>query len=138
MTTTAAARTTDETVDAFFAAFGAGDSEALLGQFADTVDFRVSGAPNVPWAGSRSTKAEIAEFFGLFPQLLSGPESFEITTRISQGEDAVVIADCVFEVTATQKKFHNRYALHFTVVEGRIARYHMYEDSYAIHEAFTA
>lgn len=124
-------------MDAFFAAFGAGDSEALLGQFADTVDFRVSGAPNVP-GPLPFHQAEIAEFFGLFPQLLSGPESFEITTRISQGQDAVVIADCVFEVTATQKKFRNRYALHFTVVEGRIARYHMYEDSYAIHEAFAA
>ena len=136
--TTAATRTTDETVDAFFAAFGAGDGQALLDQFADTVDFHVGGSPNVPWAGSRSTKDEIGEFFGLFPQLLSGPESFEITTRVTQGEDAVVIANCVFEVIATKKKFTNRYALHFTVTDGRIVRYHMYEDSYAIHEAFTA
>lgn len=136
--TTAATRTTDETVDAFFAAFGAGDFEALLGQFAGTVDFHVAGSPNVPWAGSRSTKEEIAAFFGLFPQVLSGPESFEITTRVTQGQDAVVIAHCVFQVIATQKKFHNRYALHFTVTDGRIVRYHMYEDSYAIHEAFTA
>jgi ketosteroid isomerase-like protein len=136
--TTAAIRTTDETVDAFFAAFGAGDSEALLDVFADTVDFHVGGSPSVPWAGSRSTKAEIAEFYGLFPQLLSGPESFEITTRVTQDQDAVVIANCVFEVIATKKKFTNRYALHFTVTDGRVVRYHMYEDSYAIHEAFSA
>ncbi|MFJ8859550.1 nuclear transport factor 2 family protein [Streptomyces sp. NPDC102451] len=135
--TTTATRTTGEAVDAFFAAFGAGDSESLLAQFADTVDFHVSGAPNVPWAGSRSDKGEIAEFFGLFPQLLDGPESFEITTRVTEGQDAVVIANCVFEVTATKKRFANRYALHFTVTDGLIVRYHMFEDSYAIHVAFT-
>ncbi|MGW5847844.1 nuclear transport factor 2 family protein [Streptomyces sp. NPDC055254] len=131
-------RSTIETVDAFFGAFGSGDLPGILDLFAEKTDFKVAGAPNVPWAGVRSTKDELAEFFGIFGKVLTAPESFEVTTKISEGNDAVVIANCVFGVLETGKKFTNGYALHFTVVDGEIVRYHMYEDSYAIAEAFTA
>lgn len=130
--------TTIDVVDEFFTNFGAGNMTALLGQFADEVDFRVNGAANVPWAGKRSSRAEIEEFFGIFPQVLTAPEAFEITGKIAQGDDAVVFATCVFGVKATGKKFTNSYALHFTVTDGKISRYHMYEDSHAIAEAFAA
>lgn len=129
---------TKSTVDAFFTNFGNGDLSALLAQFADEVDFRVSGAPQVPWTGERSTKAEIEEFFGVFGKVLTAPESFEITSTVVQDGDAVVLADCVFGVQETGKKFRNRYALHIGVEDGSIVRYHMYEDSYAIAEAFRA
>ncbi|MGW1883996.1 nuclear transport factor 2 family protein [Streptomyces sp. NPDC001970] len=134
---TATTTSTNETVDAFFGNFGEGNIPGVLDLFADKVDFRVLGAQEVPWTGARSTKEEISDFFGSFG-VLTGPEHFEVTNRIVQDEDAVVIANCVFGVQATGKKFHNHYALHFTVSAGKIVRYHMYEDSYAIHEAFTA
>lgn len=129
---------TDTVVDAFFAAFGSGDVDATVALFADEVDFRVSGAPNVPWTGARSAKGELAEFFGTFGQVLTMPESFELTGRVTEGEHAVVTARCVFGVLATGRKFTNHYALHFTVSDGRVSRYHMYEDSHAIAEAFAA
>ncbi|WP_149182789.1 nuclear transport factor 2 family protein [Streptomyces sp. TRM49041] len=128
---------TSETVDAFFGNFGEGNIPGVLDLFADKVDFRVTGSPLVPWTGARSSKEEISQFFASFG-VLTGPEHFELSHKIVQGEDAVVIANCVFGVEATSKKFHNHYALHFTVTDGKIVRYHMYEDSYAIHEAFTA
>ncbi|AVH21580.1 nuclear transport factor 2 family protein [Nocardia cyriacigeorgica] len=128
---------TIEVVDEFFTNFGAGDVRALLDQFADEVDFRVNGAAHVPWAGERSSRAEIEEFFSIFPQVLTAPESFDITGKLAQGDDVVVFATCVFGVKATGKKFTNSYALHFTITDGKISRYHMYEDSHAIAEAFT-
>jgi uncharacterized protein len=134
---TATQTATSETVDAFFGNFGEGNVQGVLDLFADKVDFRVHGSQQVPWTGSRSSKEEISDFFGSFG-VLTGPEHFEITNKIVQGEDAVVIANCIFGVQATGKSFHNHYALHFSVADGKIVRYHMYEDSYAIHEAFTA
>ncbi|WP_406262965.1 nuclear transport factor 2 family protein [Streptomyces sp. NBC_00191] len=134
---TATQTATNETVDAFFANFGEGNIPGVLDLFAEKVDFRVTGSPDVPWTGARSTKQEISEFFASFG-VLTGPDHFEVTNRIVQGEDAVVIANCVFGVQATGSKFHNHYALHFGVADGKIVRYHMYEDSYAIHAAFTA
>lgn len=130
--------TTESVVDAFFAYFGAGEGDALLALFADEVDFRVNGAATVPWAGTRSSRSEIGEFFALFPEVLTAPEAFELTGRIVQDADAAVFARCVFGVQATGKKFENAYALHFTVADGKIVRYLMYEDSYAIAEAFAS
>ncbi|MGY4645736.1 nuclear transport factor 2 family protein [Cellulomonas sp. URHB0016] len=135
--TEATTRTTDETVDAFFTAFGGGDHDTLLGLFADPVDLRVAGASNVPWAGSRSTAAEVAEFFGILGDQLE-PQAFDLTGRVTQGGDAVAFASCDFVALATGKAFHNDFALHFSVADGRITRFHMYEDSYAIHAAFVA
>ena len=88
--------TTGETVDAFFARFGAGDLPALLDLFADQVDFRVSGAPHVPWTGHRSGKEEIAQFFDLFGKYLTAPENFTLHATIVDGEHAVVTGTCVF------------------------------------------
>ncbi|MGW0877692.1 nuclear transport factor 2 family protein [Streptomyces sp. NPDC002740] len=130
-------RSTQAVLDSFFEKFGAGDLPGLLELFADHVDFRVQGSPRVPWTGTRTTKAEISEFFQIFPKVLTGPQSFTLTARIVDGQDAVVTADSVFGVLATAKSFTNSYALHVRVENARITRYHMYEDSYAIAEAFT-
>ena len=129
---------TDQVVDAFFTAFGSGDSETLLSLFAAPTDLRANGAPNVPWAGAQTTREGVADFFGSFGRELTAPESFEIHGRVTQGEDAVVFATCVFGVKSTGKKFKNDLAMHFSVADGKITRYHVYEDSYAIHEAFTS
>lgn len=138
MRPTATQPTTRETVDAFFTHFGGGDLPALLDLFAEQVDFNVSGASNVPWAGGRSNKEEIAEFFGLFGEHLTSAEEFALNTTVIDGEHAIVTGRCVFGVLSTGKKFTNDFALHFTVTGGKIVRYHMYENSHAISEAFTA
>ncbi|MEU2944372.1 nuclear transport factor 2 family protein [Nocardiopsis alba] len=136
--TTAQQQTTAQTVDLFFERFAAGDLPGQLELFADQVDFRVAGSPDVPWTGTRSTKEEISAFFEIFPKVLTAPQGFTLGTRLVDGEHAVVTAEAVFGVLATGKTFTNAYALHFSVVDGKITRYHMYEDSHAIAEAFTA
>jgi len=124
-------------VDSFFTRFGAGDIPGLLDLFADRIDFSVNGAPNIPWAGQRSERAELTEFFQSFGAVLTPPEEFTINTRVVEGDNAVVLGRNRFEVLATGKKFTNDFALHFTVEGGKITGYHMYEDSYAISSAFT-
>lgn len=138
MRPTATQPTTREIVDAFFTRFGDGDVPALLNLFAEQVDFNVAGAPNVPWAGHRSSKEEIAEFFGLFDKHLTSAEEYALDTTIIEGENAVVTGRCVFGVLSTGKKFTNDFAIHFTVTAGKIVRYHMYENSHAISAAFFA
>lgn len=132
-----ATTSTATVLDSFFTRFGAGDIPGLLDLFADTIDFGVNGAPNIPWAGDRSDRAELTEFFNSFGQVLSPPEEFTISTQVIDGDNAVVLGRNRFEVLATGKKFVNDFALHFTVEDGKITGYHMYEDSYAISTAFT-
>ncbi|MEU3794766.1 nuclear transport factor 2 family protein [Streptomyces fructofermentans] len=138
MTTVQRQESTAATVDSFFARFASGDLPGLLELFADRVDFTVAGSPHVPWTGTRSTKEEIREFFDIFPRVLTAPQSFTLHARLIDGQHAVVTAESAFGVLATGKAFTNTYALHLSVVDGRITRYRMYEDSYAIAEAFTA
>ncbi|GIG21695.1 ketosteroid isomerase [Cellulomonas chitinilytica] len=137
MTNTQTLTSTDEVVDAFFTAFGSGDSETLLGLFSGPTDLRANGAPNVPWVGAKATKDEVAAFFGSFGETLDF-QSFELHSRITEGANAVAFATAVFAVKATGKTFRNDLAIHFSVADGKITRYHVYEDSYAIHEAFNA
>jgi len=132
-----ATQTTRETVDAFFTRFGGGDLPGLLDLFADNVDFRITGAANVPWSGVRSSKEEVAEVFGLFGKELTPAEEFTISTIVSEGDSAVTLGRSRFSVVSTGKQFTNDFALHFTVAEGKITGYHMYEDSHAVSEAFT-
>ncbi|GAB3661939.1 hypothetical protein GCM10027589_24570 [Actinocorallia lasiicapitis] len=127
--------TTRETVETFFARFGAGAPD-LLDLFADTVDFDVPGAPTVPWTGPRTTKAEVAGFFPLFGEYLTPAEEFTLTGVLVDGDDAVATGRCVFGVISTGKTFTNAFALHFTIDNGKIIRYHMHEDSHAIATAF--
>lgn len=131
-------QSTRGTVDAFFNHFGAGEFSALVDLFAEQVDFDVAGASNVPWTGTRSNKKEVSEFFPLFSKYLTAPEEFNLSTIIVDGEHAVATGRNVFGVLATGKKFTNDFAIHFTVSNGKIIRYHMYEDSHAISAAFTA
>jgi len=125
-------------IDSFFARFGSGDIPGLLDLFADPVDFAVNGAPEIPWSGVRSSRAELSEFFASFGRELSPPEEFTITARVIDGAQAVVFGRNRFRVLATRKQFTNEFALHFTVESGKITSYHMYEDSYAISLAFAS
>ncbi|MDX3488363.1 nuclear transport factor 2 family protein [Streptomyces sp. ID05-18] len=138
MSTIPAQTGTRDVVDAFFARFGEGDMPALLDLFADGVTFHVGGAPNVPWAGSRTSKDDIAAFFASFGQHLTPAKDYVIATTIVDGDHAVVIGHNRFGVLATGKTFTNHFALHITAADGKITGYRMYEDSHAISEAFAA
>ncbi|MDV6276542.1 nuclear transport factor 2 family protein [Rhodococcus erythropolis] len=123
-------------VDSFFTRFGTGDVPGLIDLFADTFDFVVNGAPNIPWSGRRSTRAELADFFNSFGQVLAPAEVYAITATVIDGENAVMLGHNKFEVLATGKSFTNDFALHMTVEGGKITTYRMHEDSYAISAAF--
>ncbi|MEU0985332.1 nuclear transport factor 2 family protein [Streptomyces sp. NPDC005953] len=138
MSTSTAPTSTRDVVDAFFARFGEGDVPALLDLFDDGVDFEVAGSSNVPWAGSRTSKDEIAAFFASFGQHLTPAEEYVVATTVVDGDHAVIIGHNRFGVLATGKSFTNHFALHITAADGKITGYRMHEDSHAISEAFTS
>ena len=128
---------TGEVVTEFFQRFGAGDRAGTLALFAPDVDFLVQGAPFVPWSGARSTPEQI-EAFLVSTQEEVKTEQFAVDATLVDGADAVVLGSFTHRVLRTDKAFSSRFALHVTVADGLIIRYHMFEDSYAIAQAFTA
>lgn len=132
MTTTLTS--TKDIVEAFFARFGAGDADGVLELFADDVDFNIAGAYFVPWTGPRTDKAGVAEF--LTAAAAVEPQQFAIEQVLTDGGTGVALGHFTHKVRATGKTFSSRFALHVVIDGGLITRYHMFEDSYAIAEAF--
>ncbi|GAA2817666.1 nuclear transport factor 2 family protein [Saccharopolyspora taberi] len=125
---------TRATIEEFYARIGAGDAEGATALFAESVDWYVYGSPAVPWVGRLSTRAEVAEFFALLPERLER-RAFDVARLLVDGEHAVALGHMHQIVRATGKPFITPFAFHFTVVDGRITRYHAYEDSHALAEA---
>lgn len=135
--TTDTARGALDTVEEFFHRLGTGDRTGTVELFADQVDWNVPGADVVPWSGRRSTKREIGEFLAMLQTELT-PEHFSVDQIVVDGEHAVALGSFAFGVVKTGKHFTSGFALHFTVRDGLIQLYHIYEDSHAVAEAVSA
>lgn len=126
---------TTETIKEFFHRFSTGDRTAIVDLFADEVDWNVAGADSVPWTGRRSTKPEIDAFLSTVYQEVE-TKDFAVDYIIAEGEHGVALGSFMHVVRRTGKSFSCGFALHVTVTNGHIHGYHMFEDSYAVAEAF--
>lgn len=126
---------TRTTVETYLKALAKHDIDTLLNMTADPADWAVHGSPLVPWLGKRSNHIQITEFFHLLDTDLTVLD-FQIEKILVDGDEAVVLGEFRQRVNDTGREFHSTYALRLTVKDGRIVRYHMHEDSYAIHVAF--
>ncbi|MFI9719449.1 nuclear transport factor 2 family protein [Streptomyces sp. NPDC052396] len=122
-------------IDEFYRRVGNGDIAGLGELFADEVDLDVYGSEDVPWIGKRSTGAEAVEFFRTLPKYLE-PLEFTVTKIFVDGEDAVALGHMRQKVKANGLVFDSPFAFRFTVVDGKITRYVVYEDSLALARAF--
>ncbi|MZD03903.1 ketosteroid isomerase [Streptomyces sp. SID5785] len=144
MTTTDAAHRTDPalatraTVEAFFAARAAADTERLTRLFADEVDWVLAENPVVPWIRPRRTAAECAvQFEELAAHTVAEDARGSLDTLLVDGTDAVLMGHLSGTVRATGTSFEGPYALRLTVEDGRITRFHLYENSLSIAAACT-
>lgn len=132
---TSAEATTKSVVDEFVRRLsGRGGSPVEL--FGESVDHYVPGSPTVPWTGRRTTRREVQEFFSQLAAHLE-PRNFSVRKSLIDGGDAVILGDFAYTVRANGKPFEGQFALHLSVEDSQIVRYHMYEDSYALAAALT-
>lgn len=125
-------------VQEFLAARLSGDNERLAALFADKVDWQLAQNPVVPWIRARSTAAECAvQFSELMQYTVPEHARASIDTFLVDGSDAVLMGHISGTVRKTEKSFDGPFALHLTVVEGRITRHRLYENSLSIAEACT-
>ncbi|MFK3668430.1 nuclear transport factor 2 family protein [Ochrobactrum teleogrylli] len=125
-------------VQEFLAARLVGDTERLAALFADEVDWQLAKNPVVPWIRRRSSAAECAaQFTELMEYTVAEHARASIDTFLVDGSDAVLMGHISGTVRMTGKSFDGPFALHLTVVEGRITRHRLYENSLSIAEACT-
>ena len=119
-----------------YAAFAAGEVKTILDNVSDDAGWINYGPETIPYAGSRSGKAQIREFFqAIGVSTTSGtviPEKF-----ITQGDNVVAIGRYRATVRTTGANIDTPVVHVFTVRDGKIARWEGFSDSALVAEAHT-
>jgi ketosteroid isomerase-like protein len=81
----------------------------------------------------------MADFFATMnAHFVPEDRSASVSGFLVDGEDAVVMGHVSQRLKHNGRAFTIPFALHLTVSGGEISRYHVYEDSLTVAEAFTA
>lgn len=117
-----------------------GDPDRIAELFAETVDWQLDwpaeGHPAVPWVRPRSTRADVADHFRTLNAFHVPEKRGGATPRVLvEGADAVVLGDIRQTVRATGRSYAAKCAVHLTVDDGLITRFHVYEDSLTVAQA---
>ncbi|EPH43654.1 nuclear transport factor 2 family protein [Streptomyces aurantiacus] len=133
---TGSAEATRGAIDAYLARLAERDLDGAVRLFSEDAEWIAPGSPAVPWSGNRTGQAGVKEFFTLLHQYLQ-PEEFTVTHIVVDGEQGVIIGHLRDTVKANGKPLTTPFAAHLTVVGGQVTRYHLFEDTFALHQAAT-
>ena len=119
-----------QVVERAYAAFKSGDVQTLLAQFSDDVSWNLPSIEHVRISGSRTGKANLADFFSTLAQ---DQESlmFEPTRFVAEGDLVVALGSYRWRVKATGREVVSDFAHVFTVNQGRIVRFQEFMDTAA-------
>ncbi|MFG3343538.1 nuclear transport factor 2 family protein [Streptomyces sp. NPDC048018] len=123
------------TVTRLFPLLAEGRTAEAAALFADSVSFSVPHPPGVPWVPEVDSADGMRTFFDLLRTHVRA-ERFDLRQVLVDGDDVVLFGHMVSEVRTTGRTIDTAFALHTTVRDGRITRYHLYEDTYAVAKAY--
>ena len=91
------------------------------------------------WVRPRRTREDMADFFRTMnTNFVPEDRAASVSGFLVDGEDAVVMGHVLQRLKRNGRAFTIPFALHLTVSDGLITRYHVYEDSLTVAEAVTA
>ncbi|MGY4393508.1 nuclear transport factor 2 family protein [Streptomyces sp. TE12347] len=125
-----------QTVQRLFPLPAEGKSAQAAALFADSVSFSIPHPPGLPWVPEVDSPDGMRTFFELLGTHVRTKE-FELRQVIAEGDDVVLLGRMVSEVRRTGRDIDTAFALHATVRDGRITRYHLYGDTYAVAQAYS-
>lgn len=114
-----------------YEAFGRGDIEALLALFDEDVEWITPGPSDLPTAGRRRGRQQVAEFFQIVNSLFE-VQRFETEAFVCEGDRVVVVGSETSRVNATGKVLEMRWAHVFTVRNGKVATFEEFQDLSAV------
>ncbi|MCW2650732.1 MAG: uncharacterized protein QOD02_2000 [Mycobacterium sp.] len=127
---------TAEVVQLFLERLGKGDVDGITELFADDIDWRAPGTV-LPWAGRRSHRSEVPEFFRVLESACVPAETrVDVEKILVDGEDAVVFGTYHRRFAKNGRNFDTPEAVHIRVVDGRIVRWHLYGDTGLVEDAW--
>jgi len=105
-----------------YTAFGQGNVPAILDLVADEVDWEFVGSKNLPYAGRRRNRDEVAAFFAAIP-VAETIHVFEPREFIEAGEHVTVLGWEQSTALDSKQDFASEWAHVFTVKGGKITRW---------------
>ena len=114
-----------------YEAFSRGDVQALLDLLADDIEWASPGPPELPTAGHRRGRQQVAEFFQRVDQVFE-IQQFEPKAFVAQGDLVVVLGTDTARIKATGKVVSEHWAHAFTVRGGKVVQMREYIDTSAV------
>ena len=123
-----------ELIRKMYAAFGTGDVQTILDSVADNAEWVNYGPATIPYAGSRSGKTQIKEFFVAIANSTNGGKVIA-ENFIAQGENVVAIGRYKATVRNTGAEINTPVAHLFTVRKGKVVKWEGFSDTAAVADA---
>ena len=118
-------------IERYFAAFGAGDIDAALDCIHPDAIWHVDGDPAVVTVGIIQGREAVRRWLERFPTGFR-PLAFSVDRLIGEGAEVIALGRFRHRVQPTDAIVDSDYAIRFTIRDGRIARYQIFEDSLLI------
>jgi ketosteroid isomerase-like protein len=115
--------------------FKAGNIEALLNLFADDITWTLPEMYGVPFAGARTGRADVAEFFAAVGAAQDSLQ-FEPRELIAEGDKVIALGSYTWRVKANNRKFTSDFAHAWTIRNGKAIAFHEYMDTAACRDAY--
>jgi uncharacterized protein len=122
-----------EALQRAYEAFGRGDTDTLLGQFDENIEWSTPGPADLAISGMRRGRQEVGAFFKALDQLFEY-KRFEPKKFIAHGDDVVVLGEETFRVRATGTQLTLEWAHVREMKGGKVTRFHEYVDLSAVVE----
>lgn len=120
-----------------YADFLAGNIPGVLERFAESFEFTVPGAPEVPYAAPSRNREELARFFqGLDEHIVMNV--FEPREFFALGDRVVALGHYAGEVRRNGHKFAADWAMVWTFRDGKVARLQELSDPTSLKAGFVS
>jgi len=124
-------------VQHYFAAFSGGDIAGALELMTEDVVWHIDGTLQVSTVGLLRGKTQIKQWLASFPMHFQ-PRTFTIDRLIESDDTVIALGRFRHTVISSGHTIGSDYAIRFTLRDGLIARYQIFEDSALLARAFDA
>lgn len=116
----------------FLARIGSGESPyAIAEMFSDDLDWNVPGDTGVlPWIGHKTGKSAVTDFLRDSGQMLERL-ALDVHEVLASDDRAIIVGELASRVVKTGKTIETAYVIVLSILDGRITRFLMLEDSFA-------
>ncbi len=106
--------------------------EKLVNLFDDQIEWLIPGnTTDIKWLGKRSTKSEARDFF-ITIWAATEPVSAEMSKIFIDESDVALLGSFSTKMLETNNIVNSVFSIHFIVKGGKITKYTLLEDSYAV------